>query len=56
MTVVYRAYSPSREQGTTPTDDHQYATGVAATRNQHATATDGPADWTVQQGLVTWNL
>lgn len=50
MTVVYRAYSPSRDQATSPTDSQPYATGLAITRNQH----DGPADWTVQAGTIHW--
>lgn len=55
MTLVYRAYSPSRQQCTTPTNDADYATGVAATRNQHTHVTHQPADWIVQAGTVSWN-
>lgn len=54
MTIVYRACSPSRNQGATVTEDHGYAAGVAATRNQHAAVTPGPADWTVQTGHIQW--
>ena len=54
MTVVFRAYSPSRNQGATVTEDHGYAAGVAATRNQHTAVTPGPADWTVQAGHIQW--
>ena len=55
MTVVFRAYSPSRNEATTTGDDKGWAHGVAATRNQlAATHPDQHADWTVQTGHVEW--
>ena len=54
VTRVYRAYSPSRDEHTTAQEDMGYAAGVAATRNQHAAVTPGPADWTVQTGHIEW--
>ena len=54
MTRVYRAYSPSRDEATSAQEDHGYVQGVAATRNQHAAVTPGPADWTVQTGHIQW--
>lgn len=55
MTVVFRAYSPTRDQGATVTDDRQCAAGVAATRNQYTHVDDSlPADWTVQAGVIAW--
>ena len=54
MTRVYRAYSPSRDEHTSAQEDHGYVAGVAATRNQHAAVTPGPADWTVQTGHIEW--
>jgi len=54
MTTVYRAYSPSRDEHTSAQEDMGYVQGVAATRNQHAAVTPGPADWTVQTGHIQW--
>lgn len=55
MSIVYRAYSPTRDEGTTVTGELSWAQGVAATRNQHAAASPGqPADWIVQIGHVRW--
>lgn len=55
MTAVYRAYSPSRNEGTTVTDTHSYAAGVAGTRNQLCAAhPDHTPDWVVQAGHVEW--
>ena len=54
MTTVYRAYSPSRDEATSAQEDMGYVQGVAATRNQHAAVTPGPADWTVQTGHIQW--
>ena len=56
MTTVYRAYSPSRDEATSAQEDMGYVQGVAATRNQHAAVTPGPADWTVQAGHVEWEV
>lgn len=55
MTVVFRAYSPSRGEGTSVTDDRTYAAGVAGTRNQLcAVHPDHTPDWVVQAGHVEW--
>lgn len=56
MTIVYRAYSPSRDKGATPNPSRARAKSTAIVRNQHALTDDTlPADWTVQTGTVTWN-
>ena len=54
MTVVYRAYSPSRGEATTVTGDRGHAAGVAATRNQHCAVDARTPDWYVQAGTVRW--
>ena len=54
MTVVYRAYSPSRDEHTSAQEDHGYVQGVAATRNQHAAVDAREPDWTVQAGHIEW--
>src|SRR5699024_932199 len=54
VTVVYRAYSPSRDEATRAQEDRGYVQGVAATRNQRAAVTPEPADWTVQTGHIEW--
>ena len=55
MSTVYRAYSPSRSEGTTVTDQHGHAAGAASTRNQLTAAyPDCVADWIVQTGHVEW--
>ena len=56
MTTVYRAYSPTRGEGTTYSDRAR-AVSQAAVRNQfvitHPDATQ-VADWYVQTGHVQW--
>ena len=57
MTVVFRAYSPSRDRAGTTYADHARAASQAAVRNQFIDCdpnTDQPADWYVQTGNVQW--
>lgn len=54
MTVVFRAYSPNRDQSGTTYADKARATSQAAVRNQFAAVDDSAPDWTVQAGTVRW--
>ena len=54
MTIVYRAYSPSRDEATSAQEDMGYVQGVAATRNQHCAVDAREPDWTVQAGHIEW--
>lgn len=57
MSIVYRAYSPSRSKGGATFADYARATAQAAVRNQFVDCdpnTDQLADWIVQTGHVEW--
>lgn len=54
MTVVYRAYSPSRDDYHGLTDDEDAMRGIVGTLNQGSVLGIYPADWAVQAGTVTW--
>lgn len=57
MTVVFRAYSPSRDKAGTTYADRARATSQAEVRNQFVACdpdTDLLADWVVQAGHVEW--
>ena len=57
MTIVYRAYSPTRDNAGATFADHARAQSQAAVRNQYADCdpdTELPADWYVQSGTVQW--
>ena len=57
VTVVFRAYSPTRDKAGSTFADHARAASQAAVRNQFAACDpnpDLPADWYVQAGHVEW--
>ena len=54
MTVVYRAYSPSRDHGGWLCEYHSAAQGRVSTLNQNSAVTGDPADWVVQTGHIQW--
>lgn len=54
MTVVYRAYSPSRDEGTVPVRSRQRATSTADSHNRIDAEHGQPCDWMVQAGHIEW--
>lgn len=54
MTVVYRAYSPSRDTTHGVTDDRDHVAGTVSILNQYALVTDSVGDWVMQTGTVEW--
>lgn len=57
VTVVFRAYSPTRGKAGATFADHARAASQAAVRNQFAACdpdTELPQDWYVQTGTVEW--
>ena len=54
MTVVYRAYSPSRDTTHGVTDDRDHAVGTVSILNQYALVNDAESDWMVQEGHIEW--
>ena len=54
MTTVYRAYSPSRDEGTVPVRSRQRAASTADSHNRIDTEHDQSCDWVVQEGTVIW--
>lgn len=54
MTVVYRAYSPSRDTTHGVTDDRDHVVGTVSILNQYALVNDSAGDWVVQEGRIEW--
>ena len=54
MTVVYRAYSPSRDTTHGVTDDRDHVAGTVSILNQSALVTDSVGDRVMQTGTVEW--
>ena len=54
MTVVFRAYSPSRDDHHGLTGDRDAMRGIVGTLNQGAACGPYPPDWTIQTGYITW--
>ena len=59
MTIVYRAYSPSRDRAGRAYADRVRAVSQAAVRNQFVECdpnSEEVADWFVQAGRVDWGI
>lgn len=54
MTEVYRAYSPSRNEATTVTEDRATSERYVDDLNGASQQLGSPADWVVQEGYVEW--
>lgn len=54
MTLVYRAYSPTRDKAAPAYNERARAISTASIRNQGCDTTGETPDWIVQQGTVQW--